>query len=220
MGWRYRRSIKLMPGVRVNLGKTGVSSFSFGGRGMTTNVNRRGSKTTISLPGTGLSYQTKRTSARSSSKPQITIRSVSPTGSPPASQVSRSLRVYAFVGVVALLTYTVLKPKDVAPMNVASVAGGASSRVTSSPSAPELISSAVAAPVSLTTGQTTGSVRRAVTTTGANLRTQPSRTAPVVRVLDKGVELTIFESSGEWSHVSAESTKPLGWIHNSIILQK
>jgi uncharacterized protein YgiM (DUF1202 family) len=122
--------------------------------------------------------------------------------------------------VVALITYAVLKPKDVAPINVAGVAVGASSRVTSSPSAPELISSAVAAPVSLTTGQTTGSVRRAVTTTGANLRNQPSRTAPVVRVLDKGVELTIFESDGEWSHVSAESTKPLGWIHNSIIREK
>lgn len=57
MGWRFRRSIRIVPGVRINLGKRGLSSVSVGGKGATFNAGRRGSMTTFSLPGTGLSYQ-------------------------------------------------------------------------------------------------------------------------------------------------------------------
>ncbi len=55
MGWRFRRSIRIAPGLRINLGKTGVS-FSFGGRGFTTTVGRHGTRTTLGIPGTGVSY--------------------------------------------------------------------------------------------------------------------------------------------------------------------
>lgn len=55
MGFRYRRSVRILPGVRLNLSKSGTS-VSVGGRGFTTNFSKRGRRTTISLPGTGLSY--------------------------------------------------------------------------------------------------------------------------------------------------------------------
>ena len=55
MGWRFRKSIKIMPGVRINLSKTGVST-SLGGRGATVNVSKRGVRGTAGIPGTGLSY--------------------------------------------------------------------------------------------------------------------------------------------------------------------
>ena len=35
MAWRFRRSLKLLPGVRVNFGKRGFTSVSVGGRGAT-----------------------------------------------------------------------------------------------------------------------------------------------------------------------------------------
>ena len=57
MGFRYRKSVRLIPGVRLNLSKSGTS-VSVGGRGLTTNFSKRGRRTTISLPGTGLSYTT------------------------------------------------------------------------------------------------------------------------------------------------------------------
>ncbi len=57
MGFRFRRSIRLLPGIRVNFGKTG-SSVSIGGHGATVNVSSRGTRTTVGLPGTGLSYST------------------------------------------------------------------------------------------------------------------------------------------------------------------
>lgn len=53
--FRFRRSVKLFPGVRWNIGKSS-SSLSFGGRGYHYTVGTAGSRTTFGIPGTGLSY--------------------------------------------------------------------------------------------------------------------------------------------------------------------
>jgi hypothetical protein len=53
--FRFRRSIKLFPGVRWNIGKKS-SSLSIGGRGAHYTVGTSGSRTTVGIPGTGLSY--------------------------------------------------------------------------------------------------------------------------------------------------------------------
>lgn len=57
MGLRIRRSVKLMPGVRLNIGKRGMS-ISAGKRGATVNLSKRGVRTTVGIPGTGISYST------------------------------------------------------------------------------------------------------------------------------------------------------------------
>ncbi len=59
MTWRFRRSIQVVPGIRLNLAKRGVS-LSAGGHGFTRNFNAHGARTTVGLPGTGLSYSTRR----------------------------------------------------------------------------------------------------------------------------------------------------------------
>ncbi|MCT9373730.1 DUF4236 domain-containing protein [Acinetobacter baumannii] len=58
MGLNFRKSIKIAPGVRVNISKKGVSSVSVGGKGARVNVGKKGTRTTVGLPGTGLSYTT------------------------------------------------------------------------------------------------------------------------------------------------------------------
>ena len=55
MGWRFRKSIKLMPGVRLNLSKTGVST-SIGRPGATVNIRGRRVRGTVGIPGSGVSY--------------------------------------------------------------------------------------------------------------------------------------------------------------------
>ena len=55
MGFRFRRSMKLIPGVRLNFGKRGVS-VSMGPRGAKLTVGPTGTRATVGLPGTGLSY--------------------------------------------------------------------------------------------------------------------------------------------------------------------
>lgn len=55
MGFRFRKSIRLFPGVRINLSKGGVSA-SVGRPGATINIGRKGVRGTVGLPGSGLSY--------------------------------------------------------------------------------------------------------------------------------------------------------------------
>jgi hypothetical protein len=55
MGFRFRRSIRILPGIRLNIGKRGIST-SIGVRGAHVTFGKTGTRTTIGLPGSGLSY--------------------------------------------------------------------------------------------------------------------------------------------------------------------
>jgi hypothetical protein len=58
MGYfRFRKTFSILPGVRINLSKTGVST-SLGGHGATLNVGHGKENVTLGVPGTGLSYRT------------------------------------------------------------------------------------------------------------------------------------------------------------------
>jgi len=58
MGFRFRRSTRLSP-LRFNFAKGGLSSISVGGRGASFNIpvaRGGGARTTVGVPGTGLSW--------------------------------------------------------------------------------------------------------------------------------------------------------------------
>ena len=54
MALRIRKSIKIAPGVRINISKSGVST-SLGVKGATVNLSKRGTRVTTGIPGTGIS---------------------------------------------------------------------------------------------------------------------------------------------------------------------
>ncbi|MBU6303246.1 MAG: DUF4236 domain-containing protein [Verrucomicrobia bacterium] len=57
MGLRFQKKIRILPGLYLNISKSGLS-VSAGGHGATVNVGTSGRKTaTIGVPGTGLSYR-------------------------------------------------------------------------------------------------------------------------------------------------------------------
>ena len=56
MGLNFRKSISILPGVKVNLSKGGVS-LSGGVKGLRKSINTKGqTTTTVSIPGTGIYY--------------------------------------------------------------------------------------------------------------------------------------------------------------------
>ena len=55
MGFRFRKSLKLGGGFRLNLSKSGVG-ISGGVKGARVSIGPRGTRTTLSVPGTGMSY--------------------------------------------------------------------------------------------------------------------------------------------------------------------
>lgn len=73
MGFRFRRSIKILPGVRVNIGKKGVSSVSIGKRGATVTTGKTGTHLNVGIPGTGVSYRTKLNDQAAQQKPVASL---------------------------------------------------------------------------------------------------------------------------------------------------
>lgn len=77
MGIRFRRSLRLAPGLHLNLSKSGVS-LSAGPRGATASVGRRGVHGNVGIPGTGFYARQKLSSgiSRTPSQPAISAGSV------------------------------------------------------------------------------------------------------------------------------------------------
>lgn len=65
MGFNFRKSFKIAPGVKLNVSKKGISSISAGVKGARVNVGRKGTRTTVGLPGTGLSYTSHKSNRKS-----------------------------------------------------------------------------------------------------------------------------------------------------------
>ena len=53
MGWRFRRTKKIAPGIRLNFSKSGIST-TVGKRGASVNFGNRGTFLNLGIPGTGI----------------------------------------------------------------------------------------------------------------------------------------------------------------------
>lgn len=93
MGWRFRNSIRIAPGIRINMGKR-KASLSVGGPGATINVGEKGARATIGIPGTGISYTTD----------AVSLPSQPSQGSKPGTQSSAGrLLLLALVAAIVLV---------------------------------------------------------------------------------------------------------------------
>jgi hypothetical protein len=103
--FRFRRRIKIAPGVYWNIGKKG-SALSFGGRGLTHTIGPKGSRTTIGIPGTGVSY----THVQPRSTP-ITPATASPPNPPLAQPPYKTItsRVFYIFGAILLVIWLLSK---------------------------------------------------------------------------------------------------------------
>lgn len=79
MGIRVRKSIKIAPGVKVNVGKKSTS-VSVGGKGFRYTTSTTGKKTTtVGVPSSGLSYSTSHGGGKKKNSAHVT-----PSGAAPA----------------------------------------------------------------------------------------------------------------------------------------
>lgn len=53
MGWRFRKRIKLLPGIKLNVSKSGIS-LNAGVRGASITIGKSGIYSNIGIPGTGI----------------------------------------------------------------------------------------------------------------------------------------------------------------------
>lgn len=75
MGLRFRKSVTLCKGVKLNFGKTGMS-VSVGGKGYHKTINTKGQVTTsVGIPGSGIYYtDTKRLGGNRQANTQKTFK--------------------------------------------------------------------------------------------------------------------------------------------------
>lgn len=104
MSWRFRRSISLGKGVKLNIGKKGIG-VSAGIKGVRVGMNSKGSTyTSIGIPGTGLSsvnYQS------NNSKPGTNINKTNNTG---------HSGIQIFLVLIAMILILVNMPNEAIPL--------------------------------------------------------------------------------------------------------
>lgn len=89
MSLRFRRTIRVAPGLRLNLSRSGVST-SIGPRGASLTLGKRGIYANTGLPGTGLSYRT-RLNGKANGPAPVPLQDTAPapaTATAPAAPVS------------------------------------------------------------------------------------------------------------------------------------
>jgi hypothetical protein len=198
-GLRFQKRLRILPGVRANLSKSGVSA-SFGPKGANVNVGRDGITTNAGIPGTGLSYRQK------------------------MSGKNRS----AWIGVVALLAGLAfagwqnrekiadwLAPAAPSPVVMASPPPPAPA-----PPAPDKVVTD-----STTRKPTTIGAQRArllkpggtiyVRRAGSVLRETQKASGAALKKLAKGSAVTVVAMDGAWTQVKDGDTT--GWMRTSVL---
>lgn len=101
MGLRFRKSVKVAPGVKINLNKNSVSA-TVGTKGAHYTVNSKGKKTaSVGIPGTGISYVETIDSGKKKSKKSSTSTNASmnqTTASPKAPKKNDGKKWYQKTG--------------------------------------------------------------------------------------------------------------------------
>lgn len=87
MGLRFRKSFRLAPGVRFNIGLRGAS-LSLGGRGASLSIGGRGATASVGIPGSGISYQQRIGGASRTARPAR-----EPRAQPRERQVAASISI-------------------------------------------------------------------------------------------------------------------------------
>jgi hypothetical protein len=215
MGLRFRKSFRIVPGVRVNLGLGGFTGISVGRRGATMNFGKRGTTGTVSVPGTGLSYQ---------------HRFSKPPNSPavPPTQTARSgipLAVCFIVAVMLVGGYLGSRAPSFTPTSPVEQSASAPTAIPNLQLEPAPVSalSSKAPSDSIRAGSSDARpvnvmpVKEAVTTTVANVRAAPSMSGAIVRTLPKGTSVQVLQADNGWLQVGQRDGEALGWVRASLL---
>ncbi len=209
MGWRFRRSVKIAPGIRLNVGSRSAS-VRFGPKGLGYTVGTKGSRVSASIPGTGISYSQKLPSAQPS-------RLYAVPSFPNGNNQARPSRTGAIVWLLligVMLGWCVSRNRDLSTSTTLSVP----------PTVPEVTQNAQpseavgmpkpAAPVPLLNKPMEPRVWL-YTKAAVRLRAAPSTDAQIVMTVPSGAKVSALSTDGQWHYVKYGSRN--GWMHGNFL---
>ncbi len=207
MGFRFQKRISILPGVRINLSKSGVST-SLGPRGADVNIGKDGITANAGIPGTGLSYRQKVGGA--SAGAGATNKKAGNGGWLAVLLVIGGLGVWAFqhLGKVE---------KAIAPAHppVSSTVPSTGSSTGLSTGLSPQVSTGVSATSPAATSAN-GNMQRFVHREGAILREEPKTSGHILRKESKGAAVTLVSQTNDgWSQVKDGDIT--GYMRSSVL---
>lgn len=213
MGWRFQKSIRIAPGLRLNLSRAGVG-VSWGIPGFRVSTGPRGTWATASIPGTGLRY-TERLD-----DPHAPL--AAPYTRPTAGCLIGALLLGFFLLILAPVTFNAVnRPAPAAsPRTGTSLAAPVTAprvvlptRAPTPMQAPRVTAAALAAPASTATPPT-ASTQTGTAATTINVRRGPSTDQPVVGSLLPGQTVTIVGCNADCTWYQLDSG---AWVFAALI---
>jgi hypothetical protein len=172
MGLRFRRTMKLLPGVRLNLSRSGLST-TVGVRGASVTVGKKGTYANVGVPGSGVSYRTRIDGEAEGGEQRESGRK--------RSSLLPTLVVALALGGGALAFFGSKTPRAPAP-------------VAATPAAATPVA---AAPAATAPAAETVTIAKRST----SLKAEPSRKSEKIGTAHQGDRLTVFSREGVWLQV-------------------
>lgn len=177
MGWRFRKSIKILPGVKLNFNKKSVG-ITFGGKGAHYTINSKGKRTaSIGIPGTGLYYTESSRSSKKGSSPAPSMQSNN----------FQSKKPRALGCLIPTLIFIILVSLSGAMLSENSSSSDMDANYETS-SAPE-------------TETETQSVETMYTTASLNVRSGPGTEYDIITTLDVGEAVAVIQVLDNWAEL-------------------
>ncbi len=215
MAWRFRRSFKIAPGIRINLNKKSTS-VRIGPRGFGHTISSTGKRTTsVGIPALGLLYSKTTTPKASRKAPDVQNFAALADGSlPPAKPKSSIFRgIFAIVFVLFGLSFCASQFNSSSEKTI-NDAASASQGIARPEQQPGLIQHATNTltpdAISTHTKPSTLMAKVMFAKSRANIRSMPSTSSKVVKTVDIGTSVTVLDRKNDWVNVSHSSDT--GWI--------
>jgi len=182
-------------------------------------MGRNGIRTTVGLPGSGLSYS-RRVSSGASLVPGIALAGLLllVVSAARGNRFARITLICIGIAILVLFATAALQNTTVT-VSPARYSIGTPPPATpvperdKTPPPSDMIQSAAAAPLAAWPSEVA-----VITTTGANVRSAPSMSGKALRQLPVGANLMIVKVEGNWATVRDEgSGEVLGWVHRSLL---
>lgn len=178
MGFRFRKSIKIFPGLKINFNKKS-SSVTFGSKGAHYTISSSGKRTgTVGIPGTGISYTATSNSPKKSSAPTPNNNNVS--------IIKARHVIVIFVVLTLFMGFLSSKSSYENDNNVIN-----SIQTTETESMPE-----TTRPVEIST---------LFSTAALNVRKGPGTEYEIIGKLNPGDQVAVLSAEGNWSKIQFEN---------------
>lgn len=203
MKFRFRKRIKIAPGIRLNISKSGVST-SVGRRGASVNLGKQGTRVSVGVPGSGISSSKLYKRKPKNKKNPVPNHATAQTALATATGSSNKLKVLGWILALFFLTaalksyFTTDESSDTQPpINNETKLTTQKTAHADKGKAPTLtVKTLYVAPPTL------------------NIRNTPN--GKIIGTINQGVPVVIYQEQDGWSRISADNDTEK-WVANQYL---